>query len=256
MSRHFPPAPSVPKGAIVGLLVLLAGAAACDVPNFRGPQLQDPPEGFLLQPDPSLARNMFAHLPAIYHDAWVQSMAPFSTIKINGVAGTLTLEDVLAAQDSLRARPRDPDITFGQVEPLAIDGREAWGWEERIDTPTRGIPWVAYRAVIPYDTISYTIELSTEDPLLKAGAPESVKAIIATFAVGETIWNWPLIALGLGLLFFAIHVARLKAQEKADRLQSINLVKIEKKETPEDDAEDAEEPVPATAGQPERMSPE
>jgi hypothetical protein len=190
---------------------------------------------------------MMAYLPAIYHDRWAQTLAPFSTIEINGFAGALTLQDVLVAQDSLRARRHDPDVTFGAVEPLSIDGREAWGWEERIETPARGIPWVAYRVMIPYDTISYTIEFSTEDPLLKAGAPESIKAIIGTFAVGTTVWNWPLILIGLGLLALAVHMARQRAQAKAARLQSVNLVKIKKKEAPEAGAGAAAEPVAATA---------
>jgi len=237
---------SASKSAI-GLLVLLVGAASCEVPSFRGPQLQDPPQGFLLQPNPAAPHGMFAHLPAVYHDQWVQSLSPFSTIKIYGFAGTLTLEDVLASQEAFRTRPQDPDVTFGQVEPLSIDGREAWGWEERIETPERGMPWVAYRVMIPYETISYTVEFSTEDARFKAGAPESTKAIIATFGVGETVWNWPLLLLGAGLLLFAAHMMRQRAEAKAARLQSINLVKIVKKKTPADDAEGSEEPVPATA---------
>jgi hypothetical protein len=249
-------APALPKNAIVGGLLILLGAAACDVPNFEGPQLQDPPEGYLLRPDPSQAHAMFAYLPAVYHDAWVQSLPPYSTIKINGFAGTLTLEDVLAAQDSLRARGGDPELSFGTVEPLSIDGREAWGWEERIETATRGIPWVGYRVMVPYDTISYSIEVSTEDPLLKADAPESIKAIVSTFAVGETVWNLPLLALGMGLLLFAVHMAREKSKAKAARLQSINLVKIKKKVTPEEEGEAAPEPVLASASSSGPASPE
>lgn len=256
MARCSPRAPTLPRSAAVGLLALLSGVAACSVPNFEGPQLQDPPQGFLLQPNLEAPHNLFGYLPRVYHDAWVQSLPPFSSIVINGFAGTLTLADALAAQDSLRARPHDPDIRFGQPEPLTVDGRDAWGWEERIDTPQRGIPWVAYRAMVPYDTISYTIEISTEDPLLKAESPATLKAIIFTFGVGEIVWNWPLIALGLGLLFFAIHLSRQRAARRAAQLRSINLVKIKKKETPE--AQDAAgvAPAVATAPQWDRPSPE
>lgn len=241
MSRRIDRAQTLPKRAIAFVLLVAGGLSACELPNYDGPQLQDPPVGFLLRPDPGSPHEMFAYLPTVYHDRWVQSLAPFSTIDINGFAGELTLEDVLAAQDSLRARPYDPDVTFGQVEPLSIDGREAWGWEERIDTPRRGIPWVAYRAMIPYEEVSYTVEISTEDPLLKAQAPETLKAIVTTFAVGEIAFNWPLIILGAGLLLFAVHMARQKAQIKTARLQSINLVKIEKKE--EDDGTGVDAPL-------------
>jgi len=227
-------------------VLLLVGLAACEVPNFEGPQLQEPPQGFLLQPDSRAARSMFAYLPEIHHDAWVQSLPPYSTIRINGYSGVLSLPDVMAAQDSARAHKSDPDVTFGAIESLMIDGREAWAWEERIETQRRGVPWVAYRVMIPYDTISYSIEIDTEDPLLKASAPESLRAIALTFAVGETVYNWPLIAFGGGLLLLMIHMMRQRSQAKAARLRSINLVKVEKK--PKEGGGSAPEPAMAGAG--------
>ena len=241
-------APILPNRAVLGALLL--GLAACDVPNFQGPQLQEPPKGFLLQPDSRAARSMFQHLPEVYHDAWVQSQPPYSTIRINGYSGVLGLQDVMAAQDSSRAHKRDADITFGPIEPVTIDGREAWAWEERIETQRRGVPWVAYRAMVPYDTISYSVEIDTEDPLLKVGAPESLRAIVQTFGVGETVYNWPLIALGMGLLLFLIHVMRQRSQAKAAQLRSINLVKVERKpKQSESESEGAGEPAPVGAGE-------
>jgi len=248
MPRRIHHAPTLPKAATAGLL-LSTLLAACSVPNFEGPQLQEPPRGFLLQSDGYPGSSMFAHLPSTYYDAWVESQAPYSTIRINGYAGTLTLDDVLAAQDSGRARVQDPDLRFGPIEPLDIDGRKAWGWEERIESERRGIPWVAYRVMVPYDTVSYTIEFSTENPIFKAEAPESLRAMVSTFGVGETAYNWPLIWLALGLLLFAVHTLRQRAQAKAARLRSINLVKIRKKEEAAEDGGDAR-PALATAGAP------
>jgi len=239
----------LPNRAALGAL-LLVGLAACEVPSFQGPQLQEPPQGFLLQPDSRAARSMFAYLPEVHHDAWVQSQPPYSTIRINGHPGVLGLQDVMAAQDSARAHSRDPDITFGAIEPLSIDGREAWGWEERIETQRRGVPWVAYRVMVPYDTISYSIEIDTEDPLLKVAAPESLRAIVATFGVGETVYDWPLIALGAGLLLFLIHMMRQRSLAKAAQLRSINLVKVEKKPKP-GEGEGADEPATVGAGAPQ-----
>ena len=240
------------KRRAVGALLLLAALSACDVPNFEGPQLQEPPDGFLLRPDPDIARSMFVDLPVVHHDRWVQSLPPYSTITINGHAGTLTLEDMVTAQEYGRAHASDPDVTFGAIEPLSIDGREAWAWEERIDTPRRGIPWVAYRVMVPYDDVSYAIEIQTEDPILKSGAPGSLQAIVGTFAVGETVYNWPLILIGAGLLLFGLHTMRQRASAKADRLRSINLVKIEKKEPEEaEETDEASSTEPAMAGQKE-----
>lgn len=239
-------APILPNRGALGVL-LLVGLAACDVPNFQGPQLQEPPRGFVLQPDSRAPRSMFQHLPEVHHDAWVQSQPPYSTIRINGHPGVLGLQDVMAAQDSARAHKSDADITFGAIEPLSIDGREAWGWEERIETQRRGVPWVAYRAMVPYDTISYAIEIDTEDPLLKVAAPESLRAIVLTFGVGETVYNWPLIALGAGLLLLTIHMLRQRSEARAARLRSINLVKVEKKPK-QQDGDGAGEPAAAGTG--------
>lgn len=239
------------RSATLATVLMLSVLAGCDVPAFAGPQLQDPPQGYLLQPDSRARHPMFAHLPETYHDAWVQSVPPHSTIRINGYAGTLNVADVIAAQDSMRAHPEDPEVTFGGIEPLTIDGREAWGWEERIQTQSRGLPWVAYRVMVPYDTISYTIELATADPLLKSGAPESLKDIVSTFAVGETVYNWPLIAVGLGLLLFGVHLLRQRSRAQAERLQSINLVKVEKPKPDEQKGEEATATVgagPTTSG--------
>ncbi|MGD2045127.1 MAG: hypothetical protein PVJ80_07265 [Gemmatimonadota bacterium] len=241
MSRSVDGTPGLHRGTLATLLALSA-FAGCDMPAFEGPQLQDPPQGFLLQPDSRDRHPMFAYLQDVYHDAWVQSVPPHSTIRINGYTGTLTVADVIVAQDSMRAHPDDPEVTFGDIEPLTIDGREAWGWEERIQTQSRGLPWVAYRVMVPYDTISYTIELETADPLLKPSAPGSLKDIISTFAVGETVYNWPLMAIGIGLLLFALHMLRERSRAKTERLQSINLVKIEKKPD-EQEREPGEEPA-------------
>lgn len=248
MSRRTERAPTVRGSIAVAALVLTSALAACDVPNFEGPQLQDPPQGFLLQPDSRAERAMFGHLPEVHHDAWVQSLPPYSTIRINGYSGTLTLDDVLAAQDSARVHAPDPDILFGAIEPHTIDGREAWGWEERIDTPSRGIPWVAYRVMVPYDTISYTIEFSTEDPQFKAGAPATLTAVISAFGVGETEYNVSLIALAIGLLLLTVYLSRARARTRAERLKSMNLVKIEKKETdPADAAQEVAVAAPTAA---------
>lgn len=216
----------VRKRAGFATLLLVTTLGGCRAPNFEGPQLQEPPQGFVLRPESRAERGVLAHRRQVHHDAWVQPQPPYSTVYINGYEGDLTVEDALAAQDSVRAHTADPGVTFGGVEPLSIDGREAWGWQERLDTPAHTTPWVAYRAMIPYDTVTYTVEISTEDPALTAGAPESLKAIVSTFAVGRTAYNWPLIVLGAALVLLALYMLRERSRQKADRLKSIDLVRV------------------------------
>jgi hypothetical protein len=203
------------------------------VPNFEGPQIQEPPQGFLLAPDSYQQRRLFPEREVVFHAAWVESIDDFSTIYIDGHPGVLGFDDAVAAREAARLAAIDPDVRFGEVEPLQVDGRDAWGWSERVETPTRGLVWVAYRAVVPYDTVSYAIEFYSGEPAIKREAPDTLKAVIATFGIGETTYNLPLIALLAGLALFAAAFVRSKQQARAARLRSINLVKVEKKKAPD-----------------------
>ena len=212
---------------LLGVLAVALGG--CDVPRFEGPQLQEPPQGFLLVRDSYQQRRLFPQHELVFHTAWVESLDDFSTIYIDGHPGALGLEDAMAARDSSRRYALDEDVTFGELEPLQVDGRQAWGWAERVQTPTRGLVWVAYRAIVPYDTITYAIEFYSGDPAFKGAAPDALKAVISTFAIGETTYNVPLIAVLAGLTLFVANFLRSRARARAVRLQSINLVKIPKK---------------------------
>lgn len=244
MSRPIGRATTLPKSVAIALLAALSTLTACDTPAFRGPQLQAPPDGFILRPTARAERSMFAHLPELHHDAWVQPQPPYSAIYINGYAGTLTLDDVLAAQDSARTHATNAQIQFGAVEPLRIDDREAWAWEER-GPGSAGSRLLAYRVMVPYDTISYAVEVSTEDPALTAGAPESLRTVVSTFAVGEVVYDWPLIAVGAGLLALLLYVLWQRSRADAERLQSMRLVQVR-----HGDEEEGAEPV--RAGDPSR----
>lgn len=219
-----------PSGArLAGLVSLVVAVlAGCDMPNFEGPQIQSPPRGFLLVRSSPLQRRMFQDQEVVFETTWVESIADFSTIHVNGHLGVLDLEDVMAAQEVAKRFADDPDLVFGEVEPLEVDGRDAWGWAERVETPTRGLVSVAYRAAVPYDTITYAIEFYSGEPGLKRAAPDTLKAIISTFAIGETTINWPLVALLVGALLFVASGLRSRARAKATRLQSIKLVKVKK----------------------------
>jgi len=187
------------------------------------------------------------HTP-IFRRAWVESGVDASNIFIDGYPAVLGYEDALAARDSSRRYAHDAETSFGDVEPIRVDGRDGWGWHERVETSTRGLVWVAYRALIPYDSITYAIEFSSGNPRFKSGAPDTLKAVIGTFGIGRTTYNIPLIALLVGVALFGIGFLRSRAQARAKRLQSINLVKIPKKQPPT-------EPTVSAAVSPPRAPP-
>jgi hypothetical protein len=227
--RHTVPTPRTFAPKRFTALALLLGSAACEVPNFEGPQIQSPPPAFFMQPEAYQERRMLPDLEITSHDAWVETSAGFfSGIYINSHAGVLTEEDAYSAWEASVVAAGE-DVTVENLETLTIDGRDAWGWAEGLQAPVLGLAWIKYRAMVPYDTITYAIEFYGGEPGLKQ-MPDTLKTIVASFAVGKTTWNLPLIAVFVGMTLFMINALMKRSKEKATRLQSINFVTIKKDE--------------------------
>jgi hypothetical protein len=214
----------------LGVCALLAvSLTACDMPTFEGPQIQSPPPAFFLQPDSYLQERIFPAREMVYHDAWISTAdGIYSGIYINGHAGVISEADVLSAQEAAKVRATTP-ITFGPIERHVVDGREALGWAERLQTPELGIDWIAYRMVVPYDTVTYALEFYGGAPGLKSH-PDTLVVILSSFAIGETTWNLGLIAILVGGGLLLVNVMRNRARKRAVRLQGITLKQVPKGE--------------------------
>jgi len=212
------------------LLVLpLMGVGGCRVPEFQGPQIQRPPPAFTLNSATYQDRRMFPDREIVHHDAWVEaSWGNFSGIYINGHPGALTREDVEAARsESIRAAVGRA-AEFGEVEGITIDGREAWGWGESWRRDDGGLDFVVFRAAVPYDTLTYAIDFLTGDPGLKI-RPDSLRTIVASFAVGRTTWSLPLLALGAGVFLLLVRVMRGRARARREATRRMTLIRVPKK---------------------------
>ena len=184
---------------------------------------------------------MFPEREQVHYDVWVNAAwGDVTTIHINGHPGRIMRADVRDALEAAKAAAEEP-VTFGEVQEQTIDGRTAWGWTERLQTDELGLDWIGYRVAIPYDTITYIIELRSGDPALKSN-PDTLLAIAGTFGVGEVTWNIPLIVLAVLVLVILLRTYRKKKSEKERRFQNITLKKVETK---------AEEEGPATSIPPE-----
>ncbi len=227
------------------LLTAVATVSACSIPEFQGPQIQDPPNGFTMNPETALQRRMFPDLEVVHHDAWVAAAwGDFSGIYINGHSGVLGMAHMEEARQRALSVPGErPDQVrdIGEIEQVTIDGREALAWAEMVRSPSKGIEYVAYRALIPYDTVSYAVEMVSGDPKFKS-RPDTLRTMVATFGVGRTTYNIPMILIAVGALGLMLSVARTRSQERARRHASITLKQIPKKK--EGDKADATRPGP------------
>lgn len=213
---------------LAALGMSLVTVAACDVPRFQGPEIQEPPPDFTRQPDTPAKRDLFPEHEPTFHTAWVHTdLGGVSVISIDGYATAFTLDDVMAAREAAEAAERDPDAIYEDVEAVRIDHRDGWGWYDRVESNRRGREQVTYTAVVPYDSVSYAIEFVSGESSLQRAAPDTLRQVVGTFAIGRTTYNIPLIAVVLGAMLLLVGVLRARSRERADRLRSINLVTIE-----------------------------
>jgi len=178
------------RRAIACLTVLLA-STACEVPRYQGPMVQALPDGFIGEPEAGYQRELFRDR-ILERDAYVVTASTeFSGIYIRKLDGNTMRTDVVAAQEAARASRNDPQVSYGPIEDIRIDGRAAWAWMEETRDPN-GLQFVDYRAVVPYDSISYAIEFVTGDPWWKT-RPDSMRAVTQSFAIGRVEWNMPFV---------------------------------------------------------------
>ncbi|MDH3270611.1 MAG: hypothetical protein OEN56_04720 [Gemmatimonadota bacterium] len=219
------------RRAASALTVAVVVASGCQIPRFDGPQIQEPPPGFLLQPDTYAQRRTFPDVDVTSHTAWVHTdVSGVSLIYVDEHPVSFALEDVIQAREQAMAAASDPDEIFADIEALTIDGREAWGWYQRVESPRRGLVEVTYTAVVPYDEVSYALQFTSGEPVWKRGAPAAIRDVIGSFAIGRTKYNIPLIVVALGGLLFVGTTLRSRSKARRDRLRSINLVTIKRDE--------------------------
>ncbi len=243
-------------GTSVAVALLIA---ACTVPEFQGPQVQNPPPAFTMNASTYQERSMFPDREVVQHDAWVEaSWGNFSDIYINGHPGAIARADVVAARDDAIQAATGRRAEFGEIEQIVIDGRAAWGWGENWREDNGGLDFVAFRAAVPYDTISYAIDFLTGDPSLKS-RPDSLRTVVASFAVGRTTWNVPLLAIGTGATLLLLSMLRKRARARAEATRRMTLIKMpakEEEEGPTDSSTVAGAIAQQLRGQPDPPAPQ
>lgn len=187
--------------AVVGVAVL----TGCSPPTFEGPQIQEPPEGFRYDANAEQSRNVFPDREELWQGAWFRietvndDHASIFLTAYRGGAGREQVEAAREAQASRYARPGR--MRYGELEELRIDGRTAWGWTESQYRSDGSVAALQYKAVVPYDTVTYAVEFfSTLEPWMDV---DTLRATVMTFAVGRTEVSWRGVAVTAFLLALA-----------------------------------------------------
>ncbi len=184
------------------MLALLIVVAACDAPRFLGPQIQGIPPGFLSKGDVTQNWVMFPDREQVHFDAWIKAaFGEFSGIYITGYAGATSKSEVEEARQRAMASRTERKMTYGVLEAAIVDERTTWAWMERWED--NGLHELTFRAVIPYDTITFVVDFATGDPIFKS-RPDSMRTITASFAIGRNVWNVPALMMGMALALLVL----------------------------------------------------
>jgi hypothetical protein len=158
------------------LAVMVTCVPACSRPMREGPNLAGVPAGFHYDENMSSGRPVLPKRVQVGQSGWMSLDEPSCSITFTEYSGTTTDAELRAAVAEAAQRYRSEDFT--PVEPIRIDGREAWGW---IETQTYGgqLASVEYTAVIPYDNVTWAVEYYASNPKLRD--PRLQKDLVSSF---------------------------------------------------------------------------
>ena len=192
----------------------MVGAAACLQPSVPGYQVQEAPEGFLFRANANTGTNAFPDRETLSRGIWmgdIETFEPQSEIYVTRYAGNITVEEAKVARDVQASRYGNPSsIDYAQVGRVTIDGRSAFTWMETRYDEHGAVRSLEYKAVIPYDSVSYAVEFSTS--AAHRLYPDSLTRVVHSWGRGETqvLWNVILIAGGVlvGLVMLLAFLSR------------------------------------------------
>jgi hypothetical protein len=136
---------------VVAVLGLAAGAC---VPTLPGPQLTDPPSGLGYAAPRGDPAGTFGTRAGTLERAWFALQEPRASVTILGYQGRITRSELDEWLAGRKASPggRSP------VEPVRIDGRDAWMWSEGPE------PRHVVGALVPYADESFLIWMASARP--------------------------------------------------------------------------------------------
>jgi hypothetical protein len=196
-------------------MVLLLLAGGCTIPNYQGPQVQEPPAGFVFDANSTQGRNVFLDRPPVRQGAWWRLDTvrdEHSSIFISTYDWTPDAFEIDAARDR-HAREYGHEFSiYGEVERVVIDDRAAWVWfHTQTHTFTGATTALEFTAVIPYDSVTYAVEFSSDQP--EYLREDAVRLVVMSFAVGRTKIHYPALLVALPILVALATLTYIKIRE-------------------------------------------
>ena len=210
--------------AVAFVMLVASTAPGCSAPALEGYQVQAIPDGFIFDANVSKGRKIFPDRTVLSEGSWwgdVRSEEPQSDIFVTRYAGNATFLESEGTRNVQADRYGNPaTIDYGQVARVAIDGRAAFVWMETRYDLNGNVRSLDYKAVIPYDTVTYAVEFSTSAP--HRLHPDSLTSVVHSWGVAETViyWNaiFGLCAVLAGILLHLMGRTREPRHDTAYRL--------------------------------------
>ena len=210
--------------AVAIVMLVCASAPACSAPALEGYQVQAVPERFMFDANASKGRRVFPERVILSEGAWwgdVRSDEPQSDIFITRYVGNATLLESEAARNVQADRYGNPaSIDYDQVARVTIDGRAAFVWMETRYDEHGAVRSLDYKAVVPYDTVTYAVEFSTS--ATHRLHPDSLTSVVHSWGIAETEIYWNAIfgvcAVLAGILLYLMGRTREPRHDTAYRL--------------------------------------
>jgi hypothetical protein len=165
---------------------MIVGVAGCGGgrPLHKGPDVAKVPEGFIYEGHVEGGRNLFPERTRIMGRGYTTAAIAdddHSTISITQYAGPTTrqqVEEVLSVERKVYKYSK-----FSPIEPLTIDGHEAWAWTETQPGDRWSHGAMSCRAVISYPDASYLVEFYTSHKRFMNA--DRLRTVVASFEVND-----------------------------------------------------------------------
>ncbi len=190
------------RQAPAALVLTMMGAAACSAPAVPGYQVQDVPEGFLFTANANTGVHVFPDRDILSRGVWlgdIETFEPQSEIYVTRYSGNVTIGESETARDVQARRYGNPSsIDYGRVATVMIDGRSAFAWMETRYDENSAVRSLEDTAVIPYDTVTYSVEFNTS--VAHRLHPDSLTRVVHSWGRGETEVFWGAILIAGAVL--------------------------------------------------------